>query len=135
MYLIVYSNFESSGAPVNKLDGLLGLDGGDGLVHILRHNVSTVEQAAGHVLAVTRITLDHLAGGLEASICDLSNRQLFVVSLLCGDDWCVGHKWEMDARVWHQVGLELVEIDVQGTVETQRGSDTGHNLEKVKYSK
>ena len=34
----------------------------------------------------------------------------------------------MDPRVRHQVGLELVEIDVQGSVEPQRGGDGGDDL-------
>jgi hypothetical protein len=34
----------------------------------------------------------------------------------------------MDTWVWHQVGLELGQIDVQGTVESQRGSDRADNL-------
>jgi len=34
----------------------------------------------------------------------------------------------MDARVRHQVGLELGHINVQGTVETERGGQRGDNL-------
>ena len=34
----------------------------------------------------------------------------------------------MDSWVWHQVGLELSDIDVEGTVESQRGSQRGDNL-------
>ena len=45
------SYLEPSGAPVHKLDGLLGLDAGDGGVDIPRHHVTPVEQADGHVLA------------------------------------------------------------------------------------
>ena len=32
---------KSSGAPVNELDGVLGLDGGDGGVDVLGHHVAT----------------------------------------------------------------------------------------------
>jgi len=49
----------------NKLDGALGLDGCDGLVDIRRDDVTAVEHAARHVLAVARVALDHLVGGLE----------------------------------------------------------------------
>jgi len=34
----------------------------------------------------------------------------------------------MDSWIWHQVGLELSNIDVQGTIESQRGSQRGDNL-------
>ena len=34
----------------------------------------------------------------------------------------------MDARVGHQVGLELSHIDVQGTVETEGGGQRGDDL-------
>ena len=59
-WLVVDANLEASGAPVNKLDGTLGLDGGNGSVDVLGDNVSTVQHAAGHVLAVTGIALHHL---------------------------------------------------------------------------
>ena len=36
--------------PVNELDTPLGLDGGDGLVDVLWHDVPPVEHHAGHVL-------------------------------------------------------------------------------------
>merc|ERR1712209_87348 len=55
--LIVDTNLESSWTPVNKLDASLGLDGGNGSIDILGDHVSPVEHAAGHVLAMTRITL------------------------------------------------------------------------------
>ena len=40
-------------APVHKLDGSLGLDGGDGGVDILGHHVPAVQHAARHVLPCT----------------------------------------------------------------------------------
>ena len=51
-----------------------------------------------------------------------------MVGLLGRDDWSIGRKHEMDSWVWHQVGLELSDIDVEGTVESQRGSQRGDNL-------
>ena len=119
---------EASGAPVDELDGALGLDGGDGGVDVLGHNVTTVQHAAGHVLAVTGVALHHLVGGLEAGVGDLSHRQLLVVGLLGGDDGSVGGQREVDTWVGHQVGLELSQIHVEGTVEAQGGSDGGHDL-------
>ena len=34
----------------------------------------------------------------------------------------------MDPGVGHQVGLELSQVNVQGTIESERGSDGGDNL-------
>merc|ERR1711893_254456 len=59
-WLVVDSNLETSGAPVHKLDGTLGLDGGNGSIDILGHHITTVQHTAGHVLAMTGITLHHL---------------------------------------------------------------------------
>jgi hypothetical protein len=67
-------HLESSRAPVNKLNGPLGLDGGNSSVDILGDNVSTVHETASHVLSVTRITLGHHAGRLKDRVGDLSNR-------------------------------------------------------------
>ena len=34
----------------------------------------------------------------------------------------------MDSWVWHQVGLELGNIDVKGTIESEGGSERGDDL-------
>ena len=51
-----------------------------------------------------------------------------MVSLLGGDDWGVGGQREVDTWVGYQVGLELSQVDVEGTVESQRGSDGADDL-------
>ena len=127
-WLVVDAHLEASRTPVDELDGALRLDGGDSGIDVLRDNITTVQHAACHVLAVTRITLHHLVGRLEASVGDLSHRQLLVVSLLGRDDWCVGGQREVDTWVGHQVGLELGQIDVEGTVKAQRCCDGADNL-------
>ena len=58
--LVVDSDLESGRTPVNELDGLLRLDGGNRGVHVLGNHVTAVQQAAGHVLASAGIALDHL---------------------------------------------------------------------------
>merc|ERR1719192_1613452 len=79
--LVVDTNFETSRAPINKLNGAFGLDGSNGSVDILGDNIASVEHAAGHVLAVTGIAFDHLVGRFEASIGNFSNGQLLMVGL------------------------------------------------------
>jgi len=81
-WLIVDSALESSWAPVDELDGSLGLDGGDGSVHILGDDVSSVHKAASHVLSVSGIALSHHGGGFESRVGDFGNGELFVVSFL-----------------------------------------------------
>ena len=119
---------ETSWAPVNKLDGPLGLDGCNSGVDVLGDNITTVQQAASHVFAVTRIAFHHLVGWLEASVGDFGNSELLVVGLLCRDDWSICSQREVDTWVGHQVGLELSQIDVQGTIEPQGSGDGGYNL-------
>jgi hypothetical protein len=79
-------------------------------------------------LTVSRIALDHLVGWLEASVGDLGDGELLVVSLLGGDDWSVGDEREVDSGVWDQVGLELGKIDVEGTIESEGSGDGGDDL-------
>ena len=126
--LVVDTTLETGGGPVDKLDGALGLDGSDGGVDVLGDNVTTVHHAAGHVLAVAGIALNHHASGLEDGVGDLGDGELLMVGLLGRDDWSVGREHEMDTGVWHQVGLELSDIDVQGTVETERSGQGGDDL-------
>merc|ERR1719263_2298795 len=47
--LVVDTALESGGAPVDELDGSLGLDGGDGSVDILGDDITSVHEAAGEI--------------------------------------------------------------------------------------
>ena len=127
-WLVVDADLEPGGTPVDELDGPLGLDGGDGSVDVLGDDVTTVQHAAGHVLPVTWVALDHLVGRLKAGVGDLGNRQLLVVGLLGGDDRGVGGQREVNSWVGDQVGLELGQVDVEGAVKSQRGRDRAHDL-------
>lgn len=57
-------------------------------------------------------------------------------SLGSRDDGSIGNEREMDTRVRHQVGLELVQINVERTVEAERcgngGDDCFHTHTKKK---
>ena len=77
---------------------------------------------------MARVTLHHRVGGLEAGIGDLSHGEGLVVSLLRRDDGGVSDQGEMDPGVGHQVGLELVQIHVECSIESQGGGDGGDNL-------
>jgi hypothetical protein len=126
--LVVDTALEASRAPVNELDGSLGLDGGNGGVDVLGDNVTSVHKAASHVLSVAGVALGHHGCGLEGGVGDLGNGELLVVGLLGGDDGSVGGQHEMDSGVGDEVGLELGDINVEGTVESEGGSQGGDNL-------
>ena len=127
-WLVVDSALESGWAPVDELNGSLSLDGGNRCVDILGDDITSVHEAASHVLSVSWVALGHHGGWLEGGVGDLSNGELLVVCLLSGDNWGVGGKHEMDTWVWHEVGLELGHIDVKGTIESEGSSKGGDNL-------
>ena len=110
--LVVDTALEASRAPVDELDGALGLDGGDGGVDVLGDDVTAVHEAAGHVLAVAWVALGHHGRGLERSVGDLRDGELLVVCLLGGDDGRVGAstKWMRGygtKLVWNSVTSTL----------------------------
>merc|ERR1719271_641409 len=127
-WLVVDTALETGRAPVDELDGALGLDGGDGGVDVLRDDVTTVHHTGGHVLTVTRITLGHHVSWLETGVGDLSDGEGLVVGLLSGNDRRVGGNHEVNTWVWHEVGLELGDIDVDGTIETEGGGEGRDDL-------
>ena len=126
--LVVDPDLETSGTPVDELDGPLGFDGSDGRVDVFRDHIASVEDTAGHVFAVAWVAFDHLVGRLEAGVRDLGHRQLFVVGLLGRYHWSVSDQREMNTRIRYQVGLELCQIHVQGAIETQGRSDGTDDL-------
>jgi len=86
-WLVIDSAFETSWAPVDELNGSLGLDGGNGGIDIFWDNITSVHQTTSHVFSVSWVTLHHHGGWLEDGVGDFSNGQLLVVSFLSGDDW------------------------------------------------
>lgn len=127
-WLVADTDLETSWAPVDELDGPLGLDVGDSSVHVLCDDVSTVQQTGGHVLSVPWVALNHLVGGLEAGSGNLVDAVGLVLCLGGGDNRRVGDEREVDTRIRDKVGLELVEIDVEGAVESERSSDGRNDL-------
>jgi len=119
--LIVDTNFESSGAPVDELDGSLGLDGGNGGVDVFGDDISSVQHRASHVFSVSGVAFGHHGGGFESTVGDFGDGKLFVIGFLGGDDGGVRGQHEVNSWVRDQVGLEFSDVDVQGTIESQRG--------------
>merc|ERR1719272_503717 len=117
--LVVDTALETGRAPVNELDGPLGLDGSNGGVDILGDDITTVHKAACHIFTVTGVALSHHGCGLEGGVGDLGHGELLVIGLLSGDDGSVTREHEMDSRVGDKVGLEFSDINVEGTIESE----------------
>ena len=126
-WLVANTDFESSWAPVNELNGALRLQRSNSGVHVIRDDVPTVQKAGRHVFAITRIAFDHLVVGLEAGHRDLLDRVGFMRSLGGGDDWSVCDQREMDTGIRHEIGLEFVQVDVERAIETKGSGDGGDN--------
>lgn len=56
------------------------------------------------------------------------NLERLVGASVARDNRSVADQWVVDTWVWHQVGLELVKVDVEGTVEAKGGGDGADNL-------
>eukprot|EP00962_Isochrysis_galbana_P049979 scaffold21439_cov129-Isochrysis_galbana.AAC.3 len=119
---------ESGRAPVDKLDGALGLDGGHRGDDILGHHVAAVHEAARHVLAVARVYLDKHRGRVKRGAGDFGDRQLLVIRLLGRDERSVGRNGQVYAGVRHKVGLELGQVQVKCAVEPERRSERRGDL-------
>jgi len=56
------------------------------------------------------------------------NAPLLLLIITLPDDGGVGGKHEMDTGVRHQVGLELSDIDIEGTIKTKGGRQGRNHL-------
>lgn len=73
-WLVADTDLETGRTPVDELDGALGLERGNCGVRLLGDDVSAVQQAGSHVLAVAGVAPDHLVVWLEARHGDLVDR-------------------------------------------------------------
>jgi len=65
-WLVIDTTFESSWAPVDELDGSLGLDGSNGGIDVLGDNITSVHHTTGHVFTMSGITFGHHGGWFES---------------------------------------------------------------------
>jgi hypothetical protein len=142
---VVDTELETSGAPLDQVERRLGLELTGSSTAVAGDDITTVEKGNSHVLSVARVAHNHLVVGLEAcsrsaKSCNpydwkkltlegkVADLEALMGALLSGDDGRVTDEGVVDTRVWHQVGLELVQIDVESSVETQTGGDGANNL-------
>ena len=62
------------------------------------------------------ITDNHLVVGFKASCCQLRHRVLLMTRLGGRDDGSIGDQRKVDPGVGHQVGLELIQINIESTL-------------------
>ena len=74
------------------------------------------------------VTLHHLIIWLETGTGDLIHPELLMVGLVGAGNWGVGSEGVVDPRVGNQVGLELIEVDIESSVKPQAGRDGGDDL-------
>ena len=74
------------------------------------------------------VTLHHLVVWLEATPGDLVHTELLMVSLVATGHRAVGGQGVVNTRVGHQVGLELIEVNIQSSVKPEAGRDGGDDL-------
>ena len=127
--LVVDDHLEGGGAPVNELDGALGLDRSRS-TQLTSLGTTSPRYMRTHAMyfTVARVALDHHVGRLEHGRGDLGHGELLVVGLLGGDHGANEHSGNVDARVRHEVGLERVMSTEIGTVEAERSRDRRDDL-------
>ena len=54
--------------------------------------------------------------------------EALVRALVAGDDRSIADQRVMNARIWHEIGLEFVQVDVQSTVEAEGRGNGADNL-------
>jgi hypothetical protein len=121
--LIVDTQFETSGTPIDKLNSSPSLDARNRLICVARDNISTVEKRTSHVMSCPGITNDHLIVRFETLEGDILDAMGFMLRLCFRDNWRARNQGIVDAGVRDQICLEFCEIDVQGSFESEGRSD------------
>lgn len=85
-----------------------------------------IQKAASHIFIMVKIIFHHL----KSSTDDLCYRKPFVVGFLSRDERSRCGQGEEDVGIrHHQDGLELCQVDIQGSVKSKRSSNGGHSPE------
>jgi len=126
--LVVDAELETSRAPLDQVEGGLGLESSGSNVAVAGNNVTTVQQSNSHVLAIAGVADNHLIVGLEALEGDIVDLEALMLALGGRDNGSIADQRVVDTGVRNQVGLELVQIHVQGTIKTQRRGDGADDL-------
>jgi hypothetical protein len=66
--LIVDTALETSWAPVEKLNGSVGLDDGNSGVGILANKITSVHDVENHIFSVFGVTFSYRSSGLKSGV-------------------------------------------------------------------
>ncbi len=126
--LVVDANLVACWTPVNKVDNLGFLDSRNCGIDILGNHIAPIEKTDGHVLSLGRITLDHLVLRQKARLGDLIDRDRLMHCFLSWHDRIVRGQRVVDPGIGDQVGLELIEVYIQGSIKSKRSRDRRDDL-------
>ena len=73
-------------------------------------------------------TFGHHIDSLENGIGQLGDGVILVVGLILAQQRGIRAKHKVNARIRNQVGLKLVDIDIQTSIEAERGGQRGNHL-------
>lgn len=127
----VDAHLEPGRTPLDELQALGVADVPYRVVDVLCHHVAAIQHAARDVLAggvFALVELEQLVAGLETSGGQVDDGRPLVRGPLGGRERSVRQQREVHSRERHQVGLELVNVDVQRAREPERRGDGRHHL-------
>ncbi len=62
--------------------------------------------------------VETLASWVEARDGDICDRVLLVVHPLIGDDRSIGNQRKMNPRIWSEIRLDIIQVNIESTIET-----------------
>merc|ERR1719285_375002 len=127
----IQTYLETCGTPLDEADLVVLLEPLYGCICLFRLDVTTVVNRDCHILVLHRVklgVLDKHVLWLEAVVSDFSHHLCLMRCLLLANNRCKRCSHEVQPRKWYQVRLELAQINVQFSVETQRSCHGGYNL-------
>merc|ERR1719285_683000 len=120
-WYFIQTYLETCGTPLNEADLVVLFQPLHGCICLFGLNVTTIVNRNRHILVLHRVKLgilDKHILWLEAVISYLSYRLCLVRSLFLANNRCKGGSHKMQPRKWHQVRLELAQVNVQFPVKS-----------------
>ena len=127
-WLIINSDFETSWAPVNKLNRSFCFYLLNRCIDIFWYNIASVHQRTRHIFAVPRIAFGHHVGRLERLESNFLNWKLLVISFLSWNQGSIWWQHKMNSGIWDKIGLQLCNVNIQSTIKSQWSSQWWDDL-------
>jgi hypothetical protein len=65
------------------------------------------------------VTFYHLVFWLKTCGCNFLHRKIFMTSFSRTYNGCICSQWEMNSRIWNQVSLKFVQINVESSIKSE----------------